>query len=77
MHKRKLSALGKCPLSKIWVPAHALVLACGREMLRQKSRIYSAESFNSRQSEPFAIKWLTCIFCITVNIAFNIGAQVA
>lgn len=45
-------------------------------MLWQQSGIYNTESYNSQQNEPFDINWLICIFCITVNISFNVCAQV-
>lgn len=77
MHKRKQSALAKCPLSKIWVLHTHLYMHVGRETPWQKSRIYNAESFNSQQSESFDIKWLTYVFCITVSISFNVCVQVA
>lgn len=77
MHKRKQSALAKCPLSKIWVLHTHLYMHVGRETPWQKPRIYNAESFNSQQSESFDIKWLTYVFCITVSISFNVCVQVA
>lgn len=72
MHKRKLSALGKCLVHRFGYLHTHLYLHTRREMLWQKSGIYSAESFNSQQSESFDIKWLTYVFCITVNISFNV-----
>lgn len=54
-----------------------LYMHVGKEMLWQKSGIYNAESFNSQQNASFDIKWLTYVFCITVNISFNVCAQVA
>lgn len=76
LHKRKWSAMGKCLLSKIGVPAHTLARACG-----EGNAVAEMQNLQSRKFQ-LTTKWILWhqmahVFCITVNISFNVCAQVA